>query len=133
MPSLSEFTLSIRLRRDRESEALFMVFRFATLREFRSFRYEIQVEDLFDPETREIDFKIHGVQAPTNLMPAAGAAGAEIAYPALDGIYRVTLAGARRIESFAIAVAGDEIKLVGPPGLESPRIVIEKGVENVRI
>ena len=132
MPTLAEFTLSIRLRRDEESGMIWTMFRFATVREFRSFRYEIQIEERLDEEAGTITLKIQGVQAPTNLMPSAGAAVREIGYPGLMGEYRVTLAGARQSGNFTIAVGTGDIALVEPPGEGGPIVIIEKGVEIVR-
>lgn len=132
MPTLAEFTLSLRLRRDEESGTIWTIFRFATVREFRAFRYEIQVDDRFNAGARTIDLKIQGVQAPTNLMPSAGAAIREIGYPGLLGEYHITLAGARRSERFTIAVGMDDITLIEAPGEGGPSVVIEKGIENVR-
>ena len=82
MPTLTEFTLTLRLRHDQESGITWTIFTFATVREFRSFRYEIQLEESFDPAARTFDFRIQGVQAPKNLMPSSGRAVRELRYAA---------------------------------------------------
>jgi|GEM_PF-1939052 len=132
MPALSELTLTLCRRRNEESGVVVTVFRFATVREFRSFRYEIQVEETLDEAARSIHFRIHGVHAPANLMPGAGPAAREIGFPGLHGEYRVTYAGASRSGGFGFVVDGEGIRLTDPPAGDELRIVLEKGIENVR-
>lgn len=132
MPAPAEFTLTILRRRNEETGLVSTVFRFATVREFRSFRYQIQVEDAFDPELRRIAFRIFGVQAPANLMPGAGAAYREIIYPGLQGEYLVSYAGAKKSGEFRFRVDDEQIAIVEAPKEDGIRIEIEKGIENIR-
>jgi hypothetical protein len=129
MPSLAEFTLTLRLRRDEASGRSWTVFRFATTREFQSFRYEIQVEDHFDPATRTIDFRIRGVTAPATLMPSAGSAIRELAYPELSGVYRVTMSGAKESAGFSFSADSGGLHLLDTDRVGFLDLVVEKGVE----
>ncbi len=132
MPTLAEFTLRLLRRRNEESGLLWTVFRFATVREFRAFRYEIQVEGNLDLAARSIRFKILGVQAPTNLMPGAGAAYKEISYAELEGEYRVDYAGAKQSGSFRFAVGEESLHILELSEGGGLRIEVEKGIENIR-
>ncbi len=132
MPTLSEFTLSLQLRRDEENGKLWTVFRFSTLREFRSFRYEIQVDDTFDAAARGILFQIRGVRAPANLMPSYGAARREICYANLTGTYTVEITGAKQTGSFSFNVRGEKIRLIDTAGTDFVQVSVLTDVEVVR-
>jgi len=131
MPALTEFTLTLQLRRDEESGTIWTVFRFATIREFRSFQYEIQLDDRFDADERAFEFRMSGVQAPKNLMPSSGAALRELRYPDLRGEYTVALAGARQNERFRFTVTDREIVLGERPEGAAVRVDVEKGIEKM--
>ncbi len=131
MPALTEFTLTLQLRRDEESSTIWTVFRFATIREFRSFQYQIQVDDRFDAAERTFEFRLSGVQAPKNLMPSSGTALRELRYPDLRGEYTVRLAGARHSERFGFAVADGAITLGERPDGAGVRVDVEKGIEKI--
>lgn len=130
MPTLAEFTLTLLLRRIDGEPTLHTVLRFSTVREFRSFRYAISLEDSFDREARTITVKLLGMQAPTNVMPAPGAAVSELSYPDLAGSYDVTLIGAKRTTSLSFTVDTDRIAVTRPP--ENFVVNAQKGVEIVR-
>lgn len=132
MPTLSEFNLTLGRRRNEENGDVVTFFRFATVKEFRSFKYEIQVEDRLNQAAHTIDFRIFGVHAPTNLMPGAGAAVKEIGYSGLQGEYLVTYHGAKQSGTFRFLVDEDGIHLTQPPKEEGLRVHVEKGIENVR-
>ncbi|MEP7220038.1 MAG: hypothetical protein ABI876_14035 [Bacteroidota bacterium] len=130
--TLAEFTITLHLRREEESGRTWTVFRVATVREFRMFRYRIQIDGGLDAGARTFDFRIHGVQAPTNLMPETGAAFTELAFPDLDGEYRVRLAGAKSAEEFSFIVSARTIVLLPLPAGSTLNVGTEKEVENVR-
>ncbi len=124
--------MTLGLRREEGSARVDTVLRIATVREFRSFRYEIQVQDRFDAAARTIQLRVQGVQAPTNLMPSAGAAVRELSYPDLDGEYTVRITGAKQSADFRISVDDRAIVLLQPPEEGTLGVTIEKGVAIVR-
>lgn len=124
--------MTLGLRREEGSDRIDTVLRIATVREFRSFRYEIQVQDRFDAAARTIQLRVQGVQAPTNLMPSAGAAVRELSYPDLAGEYIVEIAGAKQSTCFRFSVEDETIALMEPPEEGTLGVIIEKGVAIVR-
>jgi hypothetical protein len=131
--SLSEFKLTVRQRREESTGRLWTIFRFETMREFNAFRYPLQVEERFDPGGGSIGFRIRGVGTSSTLMPSAGSAGSEHAYPDLSGDFRVTVAGAKRSGSFSLAVDGEMLDLKGNDLEDFVTVVIPKGVEVLRM
>jgi hypothetical protein len=129
--TLAEFAITLRLLRD-EDGGLWTVFRVATIREFRMFRYRIQIDGGLDVGTRTFNFRIQGVQAPTNLMPETGAAFTELMVPNLDGEYRVRLAGAKNAEEFSFIVSAGRITILPLPAGSTLNVGAEKEVENIR-
>jgi hypothetical protein len=132
MPTLMEFTLTLRLRHEEATGITWTVFRFATTRQFTSFRYEIDLDDRLDEPTRAIDFRLRGVNAPTNLMPGSGAAEKEICYPDLDGTWTVTVAGAKQSGRFSFAVDAAGIRLLSSDTDHFLPITVDSTVETVR-
>lgn len=133
MPALSEFNLTLGRRRNEENGCIVTFFRFVTVRQFHSFQYEIQIEDSLDEAARTIDFRIHGVHAPANLMPGAGTAFKDIGYPGLRGEYLVTCHGAKQSGTFRFLVDEEGIFLTQPPQEDGLPVQVEKGIENVRM
>lgn len=132
MSTLTEFTLTLSLRREEEENKLWTVFHFATVREFTSFQYQIQIDDRLNLATREIDIRIQGVRVPSDLMPGSGVAVREIAYPNFEGEYRVNVAGAKKSESFTLMMDSEEIRLLERSNPEGIALSIKKGVEIIR-
>lgn len=132
MPALSEFNLTIGQRRREENGDIVTFFRFATVRQFGSFQYGIQIKDHLNQASGAIDFRIFGVHAPTNLMPGAGTAFTEIVYSGLSGEYLITCHGAKQAGTFRLVVDGDGVRLSQAPGEDGLQVHVEKGIENVR-
>ncbi len=129
MPTLAEFVLTIGARYNRGEDRFWICFRFETLREFRSFRYEVDVDGAFDPKKREFLFKLKGVQTPSTLMASAGPANRELCYPDLHGDYTVRVGGAKEEGSFQMVISPGGNILLGEvdPGLV--RVVVREEVE----
>jgi len=133
MPTLSEFALTLQMRREEENGMVWTIFRFSTLREFRAFRYDIQVEESMDHKAKAITFQIRGVRAPANLMPSSGVAQHEICYPDLHGTYTVYIAGAKQSGSFSFVVRGEKVRLVEAGTSDFVHITVIEDLEILRL
>lgn len=122
---LEEFRMEIRRLKDDEKNQGRAIIRFATVREFRSFRYRIRVEDNFDRDRRHMVFTLRGVRAPLNLMPDSGAGVAELLLSGLEGEYQVTVVGARNSIDFRITVDQSGARLTEPPPEGSLTVVTD--------
>ena len=104
MPSQAEYSLGVETRHDEQTGDRSTVLLFSTVREFRSFQYNLDVDDELDAASRTITLRIGGVRPPASLVPSSGVAKKEIAYPRLDGTWKVVVTGARQTESFTLTV-----------------------------
>lgn len=120
------------LRLDEAAGTTYTVFTLATVRQFRQFRYEIQLEHQIDPAARKITLTILGVRAPAVMMPSSGSAATEVAFADLAGSYSVEIIGARRSGSFGIEVNSRSIRLSDPPDEQFVSVTVRPEVETIR-
>lgn len=132
MPTLSEFVLTIGLRYDEAEDTTFTCFRFETLRQFKSFRYQIEVTDEHDPTLKNLTFSLKGVLAPSQMLSSSGPAATELCYPALEGDYRIHIAGAKQKGDFVIRGSKQKIRLVEELDEDFVRIQINDQIEVIR-
>ena len=111
MPTLAEFILRISLYRDTESDSVATLFHFETVRQFRSFRYEIEIEDRIDEKAKRISFGIKGIQISSTTMSGTGFAESEKVYRGLEGEYHVFVKGANQSASFMLQITPDDINI----------------------
>ena len=128
MPTLAEFILTISTSHNREEHRQQTIFRFETFREFRSFRYEVDVDGTLDPEKREISFRLKGVGAPATLMTSTGSARSELIYDDLLGEYRIEVRGAKKSGAFRIMITAEGVKLLDPIDADFVQIRLHEGV-----
>jgi len=96
-PTPAEYRLLITPKmKEREKRAVTLI-ALRTLKEFRSFRYEIIVEDLIEGST--IYLKIHGLKAPQVGLPSMGPAVYRAEYPRLRGEYSLVVTKLNREEN----------------------------------
>lgn len=129
MPTLSEFDLTLQLRYDEAEDMTYTVFRFETVRQFRSFQYEIEVDSDFDAQAHAIDLKIKGVRAPSLMMPSTGAAYTELTFPRLKGDYDVRISGAKQQGEFRMKVTPKKITLTDVDELNFVHIKVEDDLD----
>ena len=116
MSTTAEYSLTVEQGRDEVTGESLTIFRLATVREFRSFQYRIDVDEELDDTARTITLRIGGVRAPSSLVPSSGTATTEISYPGLSGSYTVLVTGARQSESFTIHIAPDHVGIEATEG-----------------
>lgn len=132
MPTLSEFIMTIGLRHLEADTTTQTYFRFETVREFQSFRYQVEVDDALDPGTRTIRFNIKGVRAPVGLMSSSGSAITEVCYPLSEGEYTVLVTGAKQSGSFRFKRRPQGIKLIETEGEDFIRLNVIDKIELIR-
>jgi len=131
--TLSECRITLLLRRYDADGTCIPVVRFSTIREFRAFQYELQVDCERDDATRHAQFRIRGVHAPMNIMPSAGAAVCDIELEGAEGEWRIDLVGARQQDGFTVNFECDAIRVVEPLSDGKIEMVIDEEVEIVRL
>ena len=112
MPTLSEFTLTIGLREFEADETRETFFRFETQRQFRAFRYEVEIEHALNLDQNVLEFKIKGVNAAAGLMSSPGSGVNEIVYPELSGEFTANIAGSKKSGSLRFNVHDTEVELL---------------------
>lgn len=113
--NLAEFRLSIRLRHAELEDRMYNVFRFETVRQFRTFSYEVDVTREIDEEKEEITFEVRGVSVPEQSLASVGPAVTEFVEPALHGTYRVVVRGAKEETAFTLRLMPKTMKIVDGP------------------
>ncbi len=131
MPTLSEFQLTLHLRYEETTGTTYTVFSFSTVRQFRAFQYEIQVEDTLDTTRKVIELTIRGVRAPADLMPSTGSAVKQISFPELQGEYRVDISGAKQFGTFSFSVNSTAIQLLDTPDTNFIHITVQDEIETI--
>ncbi len=131
MPTLSEFVLTIGLRRNPSNGERETFCRFETLHQFRSFQYEVEVESLIDTEQRVLDFKIKGVAASAHLMSSSGPGVNEVVCPELHGEYTVQVSGAQESGSFRFRGDGTGIELIDVDNMKSMKVHVANKIEMI--
>ena len=111
MPSQAEYSLGVETRHDEQTGDRSTILLFSTVREFRSFQYNLDVDDELDAASRTITLRIGGVRPPASLVPSSGVATKKLAYPGLSGVWRVVVTGARQTESFTLNIDGNNASL----------------------
>ncbi len=111
MQSQAEYSLGVETRHDEQTGDRSTILQFSTIREFRSFQYGLDVDDVLDAASRTITLRIGGVRPPTSLIPSSGAAMKEIAYRNIAGAWTVVVTGARQTETFTLRVDGNTASL----------------------
>ncbi len=111
MSSLSEYRLTIGFRYDEADGTMSNVFRFETLRQFRTFRYAIDIDREVDEEGGAILFRINGLKAPESSLAGVGSAATEFIDPLLHGSYRITVVGAKEQVDFALRFMPKTMKM----------------------
>ncbi len=120
-PKEPEYMLNIFHQIDERTNEKAVVFLLETITEFRSFNYEILLEDKI--VGREIEFKIVGLQTPPIQIPATGPARAQREYRPLRGRYVLKISkpdGAAN--QFALHISPDRIRIEDSP--PTPFIIV---------
>lgn len=132
MPTLSEFAVTVGLRHYEADNRRETYFRFETVRQFRVFRYEVEIDEKLDAGNNALDFSIKGVVAAAGLMSSTGSAYREIAYPELLGEFDVHISGAK--EAGAFRFRGDEngITLLNVDAGEFVQVKVADEIEMIR-
>ena len=129
MPTLSEFVLTIGLQHNKESGERKTFFRFETLHQFRSFQYEVEIEDMMNIEQRHLDFKIKGMVASASLMPSSGPGVYQVVYPELRGEYTVRISGAQESNAFSFRVHDESVELLEADTMRTMKVQVANKIE----
>lgn len=132
MPTLSEFVLTVGLRRNELEDVTYTTFRIETRRQFRAFRYAVEVESEIDVEARQLSLALKGVQTPSDLMSAVGAGRTELLFPELTGEYSVEISGAKRKGTLRLRGGGGRIELLEIPEGDFVQVRVDDTVEIIR-
>ena len=132
MPTLSEFIVTIGLRYDEAEDQAYTVFRFETVRQFSIYRYDIDIEDEIDRKGKVVRFVIKGVSPPRQDLATSGPAMHEIAYPALEGTYRLQIAGAKQSGECIVRGSTSKVKMIEDISADFVEIRIDDKVEIIR-
>lgn len=132
MPTLSEFAVTVGVRHYEADDRRETFFRFETIRQFRAFRYEVELGDELNVGNSTLDFTIQGVVAAAGLMSSTGSAYREVAYPELLGEFDVRIAGAKGSGSFRFRGDKTGITLLGTDTGDFVQVNVADEVETIR-
>lgn len=132
MPTLSEFRLTIQLRYEETEDRMYTVFRFETVRIFRQFSYEIDIEEERNDELNQLDFAIRGMTAPSQSLAATGPAVTELVHPALKGNWKIVIAGAKQQTELVVRIMPKSIRMLEEPEEGTIEVTINDEIEIVR-
>lgn len=129
MPTLSEFVLTIGLRRNPSNGERETFCRFETQHQFRAFQYEVEIESMIDSDKRVLDFKIKGVTASARLMSSSGPGVSEVVCPELRGEYTVQVSGAQESGSFRFRGDDSGVELLDVDNMKSMKVHVANKIE----
>src|SRR5690348_14906330 len=112
-PKEIEYIFYAYQRGDERTGETHTVFDIQTTKEFTSFRYELNVEEAYDKQTKEFVFRNGGMRAPESLLPHTGTAQGVHEHPDMKaGTYKIKIIKSpRQINLFTLRLAKGEISV----------------------
>jgi hypothetical protein len=106
----------VSLSRTEKADNHELAFAFRTLREFTTFKYNLQIEDVSVPGENHFQFKIGGMIMPLTAMPSTGHATAVLKIPfPTEGTYTVEFLKKNHRNKFRVEIKANEMQVIELP------------------